>query len=766
MEQDGKSVIPPDASARAPRTYSYALQNGDHVQVAALSDGHFRLRYRPDSRFVPSSMERYGIVKREWPPVHISVTEQADTVSFKTAAAELSVDLSSGAVVLSQNGATLIGDLRPFPTRDGKGIGATVGLHDGERFYGSGYRKTDYIELRGHSLRNHVAYGDCYGPNPFLMSSGRWGLYFNTTYDSYFDIGSSDPDQLMLWSAKGELDLYVMTGDYRELLFKFTELTGRPTLLPRWGYGLMFIANEKETQFDILNDARTFRQEGIPCDTIGLEPGWMSKHYDLSIEKDWDREKFYMPWWNEDRRMFRDVNFIGALGRNGFKTSLWLACDYDVFEEEERTARLAGYEPEAEAAAPVIPEAFGKIDFDPRAHADIYMDKLTKPGVPWFDHLKKFIDSGVRAFKQDPAYVVNDHPDRLYANGMRDDEAHNLISTVLAKQVHEGYRAYTGERPFHFMGTAYTGVQRWGPTWTCDCGGREEALLGILQHSLCGHMNVSCDMDVHTIEGIHFGSLLPWSLVCSWAYIDHPWWLGDRLYRAFKAYAKLHYRLIPYLYSYAHTGYRTGMPIVRAMPLQYPEDPQAARLNRQYMLGDYLLVGAFADRVYLPEGRWIDYWTGETQAGGSFIQYTPPADKGGALFVKEGAILVMAAEDSPHVPEKPAEAFCVHYYPADGESEFTLFEDDGIGFGYERGEVAETRIRCARENGIVTVKVSVSGYYAGMAERIKLSFILHGDRPKQVICNDAIVDESEYTSESDGETIRWSMEIIRTARLI
>ncbi len=713
------------------------LSTGDIVRIDILRDDIFRIRINEAGIFGMSVTERYEIVNTDWEPVKYAISENDNTYEIKTRSVRVVLNKSEGTVTLydnSEDNRKIC--MKPFPGRDKVGTGASFVLAEEEKFYGLGYRRTSSIQLRGSAFRNHVAYGESYGPVPFIMSSRGWGLYFNTTFDSYFDIGKNNPDSMNVWSEKGELDFYLMTGNYSELLDSYTRITGRPSLMPLYGYGLMFICNEKQTQFDVLNDARTFRQEGIPCDMLGLEPGWMSDHYDCSTKRDWNNERFYMPTWSENRKEFQDVNFIGALRRHGFKLSLWLCCDYDVFEEEERRNGSTDESCDGKAGKLQKPFGFGALDFDTRVHEPIRLDKLTQKGEPWFEHLKKFIDSGVRIFKQDPAFIVNDHPDRLYANGMTDSEAHNLMVTVLAKQVHNGYREYTNERPMHFVGTGYTGIQRWAPAWTCDCGGRETAVMGLLHYSMCGHMNVTCDMDVHSLEGIHFGFLQPWSQVNSWAYIDHPWWLGEELGQAFLEYAKLHYRLIPYIYSYAHTGHRTGMPILRAMPLMFPDDPEAEDLTHQYMLGDWLLVGAFTEAIYLPEGTWIDYWSGEAFEGKRHIRYLPPEGKGGALFVKQGAIIPISP-DVAWLGKKPAETLELHVYP-EGDTSFTLYEDDGISFDYEKGGFTSTTIQSKAGENTVSVDISpVKGAFNGMPAARKYTVRVHGDKWGKVLVNGA-----------------------------
>jgi alpha-glucosidase (family GH31 glycosyl hydrolase) len=242
-------------------------------------------------------------------------------------------------------------------------------------------------------------------------------------------------------------------------------------------------------------------------------------------------------------------------------------------------------------------------------------------------------------------------------------------------------------------------------------------------------------MEVFSPEGIHFGFLQPWSQVCSWAYWRHPWLLGDRLGAIFKSYARLRYRLLPYIYSMAHVASRTGMPIMRAMPLAFPGDPRSDELIHQYLFGDWFLTGAFVETIHLPEGRWVDYWTGATWDGPRDLPCEFPEERGGPLFVKAGAILPEWPE-MDYVGQRPVEALGLDVYPH-GESAFTLFEDDGISLEYLKGAVARTDLRSGAGAEGVTLTLGVrKGRYDGMPGDRRFEVRVHaGFEPSSVTVN-------------------------------
>ena len=537
-------------------------------------------------------------------------------------------------------------------------------------------------------------------------------------------------------SRHGRLDYYLIAGgDLPTLLDRCTDITGKPHLLPKWGYGLTFVCNQQADAREMLHDCLNFRREGIPCDLVGLEPGWMEKNYDYSVDKKWHPERFYLPHWGP----VGDHSFAAAARRLGFRLSLWLCCDYDLSYEEERRA---GAESQRDAAPPgVHPDDFERDEHF--GHGPVLMDQLTRPEEPWFEHLKKFVDQGACAFKMDGALQVNEHPDRHWGNGMTDEEMHNLYPALLNKQMSLGFREHTGRRAMIYSSGGYLGIQQYAATWAGDTGGGPKPLVSMLNHGLSGHSNTSCDMDVFSAAGIHFGFLQPWSQVCSWAYWRHPWFLGDELLPIFKYYARLRYRLLPYIYSMAHVAARTGLPIMRAMPLAFPEDERSDELIQQYLFGDWFLTGAFIDEIHLPAGRWINYWTGAEHEGPADLPCDVPEGQGGPLFVRAGA-LIPEWPKVDYVGQKPVEEMDLHVYPSAGaDSSFTLYEDDGETYRHLEGEVATTAMRCSRDgNGVGLVIGARQGEYEGMPAQRRYAVRLHlEEKPSAVELNDECLAE-------------------------
>ena len=745
------------------------LASGDVLRVEVVTPNILRVRLAADGRFQRSLMERYGIVKSEWPTGDSKTRSEGGSVIVETTAGSLSVRAANGQMQLrNSKGAVLCERILPQGTRWGapeleafkkrqasfeeyfrgekrqqgqvqiigsaaqdraaqpdvmhefflptNSFGATFSLRDDERLYGLGTASSKRLQLRGHGYRLWTQYRGNFGyhgqgaweqtegPIPLLLSTGGWGLFVNTTWVHYYDLGRYEADRACFWGPGGSLDFYLLIGDsLPRLIGLYTEITGRPRLMPQFAYGLTYVSQITQNEHEILNDSRLFREKGIPCDIMGIEPQWMKKNYDSSHETEWNPNKFYIPdWMGPDSK---GGTFIGGLDRTGFKLSLWLVCADDLTAEEER--QVAQREGRG-SAFPKMPDA-------------------------WFDHLQKFVRNGARCFKMDPENLIQEHPGRKYYNGLTDLENHNLTQVLYHKQMCAGYEGFAKQRAMTHYCAAYAGVHHWGATTMGDNGGGPKALVWMLNYGMSGHMNTSCDMETRG-QGLHFGFLQPWSQHNNWAYANQPWFLGRRAEAMFRDYARLRYSLLPYIYSAAHVGHLTSMPILRPMPLVFPDDLKLADCVTEYMLGDSLLVAAFTDHVYLPKGRWIDYWTGAEFEGPREMPCVYPTNRAGGLFIRAGAIIPYWPE-MDFVGEQPANPLRLHVYP-EGVSDYTLYEDDGNSLAYLSGAVAVTRVRC--EAGPVAVTLTIEprqGTYARMPLQRDYEVWIHSRPAKKLAIN-------------------------------
>ena len=293
-----------------------------------------------------------------------------------------------------------------------------IPLSEKERLFGLGDANRDNVMIRGKTIGIWVCNVISYGPLPIVLSSDGWAILVNSTYRQKFDLGDTDKDMISIYVAEGDPDFYLFTANsLKETIGALTEVTGRPAMLPSFAYGLTFVENEKLTGArELLEDVKTMRESGIPCDIFGLEPSWMETYYDFSTEKKWDPERFYLNYWRPANQS--DVgSFFAPLRFMGMQLSLWLCEDYDLFYEEERQA-ANNMESDITEMTP-DEEAFKKhMEFQDSHLVGRKMDlkSHTKPEEPWFEHLKKFVDNGASCFKLDGSNQVLDHPQRAWAD--------------------------------------------------------------------------------------------------------------------------------------------------------------------------------------------------------------------------------------------------------------------------------------------------------------------------------------------------------------
>ncbi|MBU2649922.1 MAG: DUF5110 domain-containing protein [Bacteroidetes bacterium] len=334
--------------------------------------------------------------------------------------------------------------------------------------------------------------------------------------------------------------------------------------------------------------------------------------------------------------------------------------------------------------------------------------------------------AGIRAYKLDVAWVGSGYQYALNA----------------CKQAYEGIESHCDGRGFVWSVCGWAGTQRYSVVWSGDQSGSWEFIRfhipTIIGSGLSGYNLASSDLD-----GIFGGSSstyvrdLQWKTfipvfyaMSGWAASNkQPWVYGNTITDINRKYLKLKMRLTPYMYSYCHEAYQTGVPAVRAMVLEFPDDPvtRDETTRYQFMSGEWMLVAPVytsstqRDSIYLPQGRWIDYWDGTVHDGPLFLNdYEAPFDKL-PVFVRSGAIIPMYPE-MLYDGQKPVDTLTLDIYP-DGLSTFTLYEDDGLTREHRNGAYAETQILCDAPPfgvpGMVTLEIgpAIGDYEGKPAER-------------------------------------------------
>ena len=690
------------------------LEDGSRIRVDRIAPEMIRVRRTKGKVWTESGMNRYDVIHR------LSATNGRDARSPGASLVDVTVGADGTVKVKSKVSAA---EMTISTELTEAGGNAVFPLTKDERLYGLGDVSRDNIQRRGGRYEIWVKNVNSYIPVPMIIARGGWGVLLNTTWKNYFDVGKSDPDAMRCEVPEGDLDFYFFVGkDYRSLLGTYTQLTGRPQLLPSFAFGFAYVCNQWVDEYEYVNEATWFNKLGLPIDIMGLEPGWMGDFYDFTTRKKWSKERFKaFPFWSP----VGSHTFSAAALRMGINLSLWLCMDYDVYPYEEQcalgTAKKRGekmriaegvsdtwIDPRIETAAARTDEKIARPTsvwewekYQPLNAIDRkYVEEAKYPegSQPWFKHLEKFCDQGARCFKLDGGLQVcqaDEHPDKVYGNGMHVNEAHNLYPVVYDKQMARGYEEYTGRRPMIYSAGGYAGVQAYVATWAGDTGGGEKTLVSTFNLAFTGHSNQSCDMTIADRTRVHYGFLAPWSQANDWDSFHRPWTEGDAAEASFRHYAKLRYSLFPYLYANAAYAARTGYPIVRPLALAYPDEPAYDDCKTTYMLGDDLLVSAFSDVTEVPAGVWYDWRTGKRVAGPCREPWDKNGVWGGGLLVREGAV-IPRWEGKMHLPKGWDKDVVFEVWPLekDGVTTRTWYEDDGDSLKYREGAFTETEVSC------------------------------------------------------------------------
>jgi alpha-glucosidase (family GH31 glycosyl hydrolase) len=674
------------------QTNSVSLKCQDNVQVRIqpITPAIVRIRVSTHGEFPESLPERWGFVQAKWPVVLVKTKTPRDTVSIETSAMTIQANLGQ----FSLRGKDSKG--QEFFKQTELDLGAThamqMEMSADEHFYGLGFQRVA-LDVRGHKLDWWREMRWKEATVPFFMSTRGYGFYSNNTWRHTFDF--SGAASYSVSALGGDPDYYVIYGpSFKTILDHYTDLTGKPLLVPRWALGIGYEARYLEEQSGILAIAQGFRREDIPIDWIGLEPGWEDVPYAMNWV--WSAKRFPNP-----------DGMIKSLAALGIKMGLW----------ESGKAPMSGY---------TNPETREK----------------------WYaPRIQGAIDRGIKFFKQDDPYprmiqstewLPPELNSGLRGSGtLSTGEMTNVTNSLYSQTAMNEYTRVTGERAmimFNGYGSSIAS-QRWPFTWEADF----PLGVGALNASLSGHSLVSTRDRNEVPDGIHAGYLAPFCYLESWAYYKEPWFYSADLLEMNRFYVKLRYRLLPYLYSSDHQSAESGLPVMRPMVLEYQDDPQAQQLQSQYMLGDWLLVGSARPtmasgaetsqmgvgaavtenqaKVYLPKGEWYDFWTGHRrQSPGEWQSADWPSYAGGPLLVKGGAIIPMGPVTAC-VDQEPLEVIRLDIYPA-GKSQYSLYEDDGRTYDYLKGAFATTEVKVNEpRDGINVIVGPRRGSYRDMPKR-------------------------------------------------
>jgi alpha-glucosidase len=728
---------------------------GGGQRVDVLGDGVVRVRVSPDGAW--RAAEDWDVLRvPAVPDAAVAVEDDEDRCVVDAGELRIEVDRASGALRFVTNaGVEIAADAGADAVSwDADCVQVQKRRHPDERHAGFGERSA--LDQTAGTKTFWNVNAKLYGPDADAMycsvpvflahrPSATYGFYLNALGWSQIraDLGADT------WVAKvvgRELDYVVVHGDGPAVVLeRLTALLGRIELPPRWAVGY----HQSHWGYDSAPRVRAvvdeFERRRLPCDAIHLDIEYMDDHRVFS----WDPARFPDP-----------TDLIGELGRRGLRCVT--IVDPGLKLEPGNAVFDSGLERDA-----FVRDAAGE-------HVSGYvwpgrcvLPDFLRPDVrDWWGELHAvLVDAGVAGIWNDMneptlyaepvgsdlaatlVEVPADSPQGPDGHRVRHADAHNVYGVSMVRSAKEALaRLRPDARSFFLTRSGFAGIQRYAAVWTGDNTASWEhlrmSLPMLCNLGLSGVPFVGADIGGFWDDAapelyarwIQAGVLYP--MMRGHSHKDtrpnEPWAFGDEVEAVARQALRLRYELRPYLYTLFHGAATTGAPILRPLLWAFSADPRAAVIEDEVLLGDALLAAPVLDPgqrrrdVYLPAGRWYDWWTGEAHDGPADVEVAAPLDRL-PLFGRAGAVVPIATVvDDGAIDDS---AITLRVFPGDGAG--TIYDDDGETFAYRHGAFALRRYRVTSDDATVTV--SLSAVEGDLEPTRRIAFLTLDGRTAEVI---------------------------------
>ncbi len=524
-----------------------------------------------------------------------------------------------------------------------------------ECFVGTGerFRKMD-LSGQTFQLKNQDGQGvnnrRCYKNIPFYMSSRMYGCFYHTSDYCKLSLADHSSRSVQFMCDRATLDVFLIGGQSpEEILRGYRMLTGFPSMPPLWSFGIWMSRMTYFSADEVDDICDRLRREHYPCDVIHLDTGW--------FRTDWLCE------WKFNPERFPDPKgFVKRLKDNGFRVSLWQLPYVAAGAEQLKEAKENHYisQPtKAEDSSTGGASNFSALDY--AGTIDFTYDKA----VDWYKNqlLKPLLDMGVTCIKTD--FGENIHMDHRY-HAMTPERLNNIYSLLYQRAAYEVTKEVTGDG-IVWARSAWAGCQRYPLHWGGDSASSWDGLAGSLKgglhfglsgfafwshdvpgfHSIPDFMNSPLDEDVY-VRWTQFGVFS--SHMRYHGTSKREPWHYPKIAPIVKRWWQLRYKLLPYIVEQGEKCTKTGYPMVRALVFHHPHDRQCWHIDDEYYFGSEFLVCPVINRenkrdIYLPEGLWVNFFTGERLEGGRwYYGVEVPLDQM-PVFVRPGALIKMYPDD-------------------------------------------------------------------------------------------------------------------------
>lgn len=632
-------------------------------------------------------------------------------------------------------------------------------LEEGTVFYGLG-DKTGYLNKAGYDYEmwnsdnpdpqlETPAFRSLYKSIPFLIAhrmQGSYGIFYDNPNRTYWDLGYENEEYYYFGAGEGGLDYYFFTGSLRDIIAGYTALTGRTPLPQLWTLGYHQSRWSYESEAEVLDLAKNFKANQIPCDAIHFDIDYMEQFKVFT----WGKDNFPNP-----KKLIQKLEKQGIHAVTIIDPGVKKEAGYDVYDtgiEGEYFAKTK----EGQVYENVVWPG-----------DSVYPNFCSGKVREWWGDLQgRMIEKGVSGIWNDmnePASFNGPLPDDVCFSDeygmLSHKQIHNVYGHLMAQATYEGWKRKEGSRPFVITRACYSGTQRYATAWTGD------------NHSIWAHLQMSipqlCNLGMSGMPFVGtdvggFGSNTTPELLARWVQVgcfsplfrnhsakytkrQEPWLFGEEVLSVYRKYVNLRYQFLPYYYDLFWEHKETGLPIMRPLVLMYEDDEETFQCNDIFMVGDRILVapvlqqGATHRIVYLPKGGWIDYWSKEYYEGGRYIMVETPLDVC-PIFIKDGSIIpvypygslsstqdikkdalylqVWDSKNKKHSvryqkgiieEEEPACSDADRCLKGQFVSRYRHYQDNARDFAYEQGEYSSYEL-CLSEQGEISVRPTWQGY--------------------------------------------------------
>jgi alpha-D-xyloside xylohydrolase len=557
----------------------------------------------------------------------------------------------------------------------------TFALRPQEAIYGFG-EKFIGLDKRGQTIYVNalealgVTTPRSYKNVPFFASTNGYGVFVNTSARMTAYVGSRAAADVQIAVEDDFLDYYIILGDLKQVLDRYTDITGKGALPPKWSFGYWQSKISYSSADETLQIVRDFRAADVPVDVIHLDTFWFREDWRCDLE--FDPERFPDP-----------AGYMSEMADLGVKVSLWqLPYIPEGSALYDELAAAGGFVRTEDGdiydigvcLTPGFNGRVGCIDFTNPAGVEVYKR-----------HLRRLFEMGARVIKVD--FGEQAPLDGVYHDGTPGHRAHNLYPLLYNEAVAEVTRECTGENIIWARST-WAGSQRypvhWGGDSTPNWHNIAPQMAGGLSFGLSGFQFWS--QDIGGFIGMTDGDLLVrWFQAGMFNSHSRIHGAGTRELTAFggdvlnicRDFLHLRYALLPYIYAQAATCVERSLPMMRPLALEFQHDPTTWPIYDQWLFGDSLLVAPIMDpsgrrRVYMPDGRWTDWWTGQRLEGRRWIDVEVPLERM-PLYMREGAVIPIGPR-MLHVGERPTDSITLRVAPltSDGERVHGVALDHGF----------------------------------------------------------------------------------------